>query len=88
MNRHRSGAGKPGKTEFPPNWSEDDILHHVSDVATDPVSITGVGKWNSPYVIGSRDGVDIRVDFYPLMHPSFPGKIPTAYPTNTVPNPP
>jgi RHS repeat-associated protein len=36
LNRHRAGAGKPGKTEFPASWSDDQILHHVSDIATDP----------------------------------------------------
>ncbi|MFS9381832.1 RHS repeat-associated core domain-containing protein [Citrobacter sp. ANG330] len=51
LNRHRYGANKPDKTEFPASWSDDDILHHVSDVATDPNSVSGVGKWNSPYVI-------------------------------------
>jgi len=87
LNRHRFGAGKPGKTEFPSSWSNDDILHHVSDVATDPNSVMGVGKWNSPYAVGSRDGIEMRVDFYPPTHPNFPGKISTSYPTNNVPNP-
>ena len=39
LNRHRAGAGKPGKTEFPSTWSDDKILHNVSDVATDPNSV-------------------------------------------------
>ncbi|ASW02894.1 EndoU domain-containing protein [Paraburkholderia aromaticivorans] len=38
LNRHKYGAGKPGKTEFPAHWSDADILRHVSDVATDPKS--------------------------------------------------
>jgi hypothetical protein len=80
LNRHRFGAGKPGKTEFPRNWNDDRILHHVSDVATDPNAIRGVGKWNSPYAIGTRDGIRIRVDFYPANHPEYAGKISTAYP--------
>ncbi|MCX4166204.1 MULTISPECIES: RHS repeat-associated core domain-containing protein [Paraburkholderia] len=88
LNRHKYGAGKPGKTEFPSHWSEDDILTHASDVATDPNSTFGVGKWNSPYAIGTRDGVDIRVDFYPPTHPTNAGKISTAYPINVPPNPP
>ncbi|MHA8111786.1 RHS repeat-associated core domain-containing protein [Kosakonia cowanii] len=88
LNRHRHGANKPDKTEFPAGWSDDDILHHVSDVATDPNSVSGVGKWNSPYVTGTREGIDIRVDFYPPNHPEYAGKISTSYPTNTPPNPP
>ncbi len=88
LNRHRYGAGKPGKTEFPSHWSDSDILQHVSDVATDPHSVAGVGKWNSPYVVGVRDGIEIRVDFYPATHPTYAGKISTAYPINVSPNPP
>ncbi|WP_244098345.1 RHS repeat-associated core domain-containing protein [Burkholderia ambifaria] len=88
LNRHRYGAGKPGKTEFPSHWSDSDILQHVSDVATDPHSVAGVGKWNSPYVVGVRDGIEIRVDFYPATHPPYAGKISTAYPINVSPNPP
>jgi len=87
LNRHRHGANKPDKTEFPAGWS-DDILHHVSDVATDPNSLSGVGKWNSPYVTGTREGIDIRDDFYPPNHPEYAGKISTSYPINTPPNPP
>ncbi|WP_394560153.1 RHS repeat-associated core domain-containing protein [Aquipseudomonas alcaligenes] len=88
LNRHRAGAGKPGKTEFPASWSDDKILNYVSDVATDPSSTTGLGKWDSPYAIGVREGIEIRVDFYPRNHPDYAGKISTAYPTNTPANPP
>ena len=31
LNRHRAGVGKPGKTEFPQGWSDEKILHSVSD---------------------------------------------------------
>jgi len=87
LNRHRAGAGKAGKTEFPSGWSDGRILHQVSDIATDPNATRGVGKWNSLYAIGIRDGVDIRVDFYPSNHAKYPGKISTAYPINVTPNP-
>jgi RHS repeat-associated protein len=87
LNRHKAGAGKTGKTEFPARWSDQDILHHVSDVATDPASTTGMGKWDSPFVVGTRDGIEIRVDFYPSNHPLHSGKISTAYPINVPPNP-
>jgi RHS repeat-associated protein len=87
LNRHRAGAGKPGKTEFPSSWSDDKILHNVSDVATDPSAFRDVGKWNSPYAIGKRDGIEIRVDFYPNDHPVHAGKVSTAYPINVPANP-
>lgn len=44
LNRHRAEAGKPGKTEFPASWNDDKILKEVSDVATDPAAVRGVGK--------------------------------------------
>ena len=44
-------------------------------------------KWNSPYAIGVRDGIEIRVDFYPPTHPKYAGQISTAYPINVTPNP-
>ncbi len=87
LNRHRAGAGKPGKTEFPANWNDDQILQHVSDIATDSGATKGVGKWDSPYVIGVRDGVEIRVGFYPDNHPKYAGQISTAYPINVSANP-
>ena len=83
LNRHMAGVGKSGKTEFPSSWSNDRILHNVSDVATDPKSITGIGKYNSPYAIGIRDRIQIRVDFYPVDHPKYSGMISTAYPSKS-----
>lgn len=88
LHGHLFGAGKSGKTEFPQGWDADRIMHQVSDVATDPSATRGLGKWDSPYVIGVRDGIEIRVDFYPdllpsgMSHPNA-GKISTAYSTNT-----
>ena len=29
--------GLPGKTPFPPSWSGETIMQHVSDIATDPL---------------------------------------------------
>ena len=87
LNNHKYGAGKPDKTEFPQNWSDEKILHYVSDIATDPNAIWEIGKWDSPYAIGVREGIEIRVDFYPETHPKYSGKISTAYPLNTPHNP-
>ena len=86
LNRHQAGAGKPGKTEFPAEWSDQRILDEVNKIANDPKAPGGVGKWDSPYKTGTVDGIEIRVDFYPSTHPSHAGKVSTAYPTNTTPN--
>lgn len=80
LNRHRAGANKPNKTEFPQGWSDDRIMHEVSDIATDPNATWGLGKWDSPYAIGIRGGIEIRVDFYPVSHTKYGGMISTAYP--------
>ncbi|QWL32686.1 RHS repeat-associated core domain-containing protein [Rathayibacter toxicus] len=32
---HRA-PGKPGKTPFPEDWSDEKIMHYISDIATDP----------------------------------------------------
>jgi len=84
LNRHRHGAGKSNKTEFPAPWSDNKILEMVSDVATDPNSIRGSG--GSPYAIGTRDRVEIKVLFYPNNH-RYSGYISTAFPVNVPPNP-
>ena len=86
LSRHNSGAGVQGKTEFPASWSDNEIIHHISDVATDPSSITGIGKYNSPYANGKSHGINIRVDFYPIGHYKYDNQISTGYPTNVPPN--
>jgi hypothetical protein len=65
--------GLPGKTPFPQSWSDDQIMHNVSDVATDPTltenwtkgapgsDYTRAGDPSRYNVIGQRDGVDIKV---------------------------
>ncbi|WP_417582459.1 EndoU domain-containing protein [Nitrincola sp.] len=83
---HKPGAGKLGKTEFPSNWSDDRIIHQVSDIASDPSLTRLVDSRGTPYVSGTRDGVDIRVTFFPDNHPRA-GQISSAYPTNVPANP-
>jgi len=76
---HRPSTGISGKTEFPANWSDEKILHEISDVATDPASkVTQQGK--TTIFQGTRDGVDIKVV-------SRDGRIVTGYPTNLPKNP-
>jgi hypothetical protein len=75
---HRSGTGKPGKSEFPNTWSDEKIAGEISDIATDP-SI----QWSTPdgrgYVqgVGIRDGVEIKV-----VRDERSDRIVTGYPIN------
>lgn len=34
---HRAGTGKPGKSEFPPTWTDDDIIRRAMDTAMHPM---------------------------------------------------
>ncbi len=72
---HRAGTGYPGKSEFTAGWSDDQIMHHISDVATDPLSTTVRTQGRDVFVAGTRDGIDIEV----LIRN---GEIWTGYPTN------
>ena len=76
----RAGTGYPGKSEFPARWSDEQIMHHVSDIATDPLSTTVRTQGRDVFVAGTRDGIDIEV----LIRN---GEIWTAYPTNVPRNP-
>ena len=76
---HAPGLGIAGKSEFPAGWSNEQIMHNISDVATDPKS--HVQKLGGTTIIeGSREGVDIKVVVRD-------GRIVTGYPTNTPRNP-
>ena len=79
LNRHKYGAGKLGKTEFPQSWSDQRILDAVSDVATHPKSIKGIGRFGEDTFEGVRGGILIHVDMFPANSPHY-GKISTAYP--------
>lgn len=81
---HRPGTGKPGKSEFPSNWSDDKIKGEISDVATDPNSTRTPGRGGRTVVQGTRDGIDITVVVEPG---SKGGRIVTGFPTNAPRNP-
>lgn len=81
---HRPGTGKPGKSEFPSNWSDDKIKGEISDVATDPNSTRTPGRGGRTVVQGTRDGIDITVVVEPG---SKGGRIVTGFPTNVPRNP-
>lgn len=58
---HRSGLRISGKTEFPPDWDEDQIMTAIRSVATDPDGAPrkqNNGRWRCE---GTRDGVALRV---------------------------
>jgi hypothetical protein len=57
---HRSGTGKPGKTEFPASWSDDKITESILSVGRSPDSaaLQNNGRWK---VDGVRDEVTIDV---------------------------
>ncbi|UYN84873.1 MAG: EndoU domain-containing protein [Microcella sp.] len=73
---HRAGTGA-GKSEFPAAWSDDMIMHNISDVATDPTLnwVQQTGRLGSEFtrngdpvrfaVDGMRGGVMIRVVIEP-----------------------
>jgi hypothetical protein len=59
---HRSGTGRPGKTEFPADWNDHKITEHVTDVAKNPDRSPVHQAWNDRWLArGQRDGVDIVV---------------------------
>jgi hypothetical protein len=78
--------GAPDKTPFPQNWTDDQIIHNVGDIVTDPTTTwhvqTGSGGmytqsehpavWRAWEV---RDGIRIRVAYKPAT-----GRVPTAFP--------
>lgn len=76
---HRAGTNAPGKSEFPEDWTDEEILGQISDVATAPDS-TRTQQGTRTVSEGTRNGVDIRtVDDG--------RRIITGYPTNTPRNP-
>lgn len=86
LNNHRFGAGKPNKTEFPSNWDDQRIIHNISDVAIDTNAVRGIDSRGTPYAEGVRDGVKIRVIFFPDDNVRA-GQISSAYPTDLPVNP-
>jgi hypothetical protein len=59
---HRSGTGKPGKTEFPASWDDGKIMRHVLDVAQHPDSPPVDQHWNNRWLCsGTRERVEVSV---------------------------
>nr|WP_246261498.1 hemagglutinin repeat-containing protein [Alteromonas ponticola] len=80
---HAYGAGKADKTEFPLEWDKNKIVEKVSDIATDPNLNMLSDSRGTPYVVGTRDGITVRVNFYPKGHKR-EGQIATAYPIKEI----
>ena len=78
---HGPGRGRPGKSEFPADWSDEKVIEAVREVANDPASVRSTADGGRTAVEGRRDGVEIRVIV------GRDGKtIVTAHPTNVPPN--
>lgn len=80
---HGAGRGIPGKSEFPSGWSDDRVIHEISDIATDPTRI-GSSPNRVGYVTTTRsaNGIDIKV-----VYDTVNKRIVTGYPTNLPRNP-
>ena len=80
---HGAGRGIPNKSEFPSGWSDDWVLHEVSDIATDP-AVNFSKPDGRGYSGGSKtvDGIDVKV-----VVDQKKGRIVTGYSTDIPRNP-
>ncbi len=78
---HGPGRNIPNKSEFPDGWTDDQVMHAISDVATDPNSVTRAGRNGRTITEGTRNGVEIRV----VQEAN--GEIVTGFPINVPRNP-
>ncbi|MCG7545743.1 EndoU domain-containing protein [Pseudoalteromonas sp. MM17-2] len=81
---HGPGRGVPGKSEFPSDWSDDEVMDAVSDVATDPESKSKPAREGRTKTSGTRKGV--KIDVITGSNEEH-GKIITAWPNNVPRNP-
>lgn len=72
---HRFGAGK-GKTEFPPDWTDDQIITAIEKIANDPQSVASSARRGRKVMRGVENGLPISVVVDPA-----DGSIVTGYPT-------
>ncbi len=79
---HRPGQNVPGKSEFPPGWSDERIVDTIKDVANDPASSRKTRPDGRTEVTGQRDGIDIVV-----IIDKDKKTVVTGYPTNNPRNP-
>ena len=63
---HRHGTGKPGKTEFPPDWDDDKIIDTALSVARKPDRRPVHQDRNNRWLCtGTRDSVEMSVIVLP-----------------------
>lgn len=58
---HGPGRATPGRSSFPPAWSDDQAIGTILYVANDPASNRHPGRKGRTIVRGTRGGVDIEV---------------------------
>jgi len=58
---HGPGRTTPGKTAFPSDWSDEETIEAIKDVANDPASDRTPARGERTAVGGTRDGVEIEV---------------------------
>ncbi|WP_458342690.1 RHS repeat-associated core domain-containing protein [Enterobacter hormaechei] len=78
---HRAGTGKPGKSEFPQSWSDEKIMHVISDIATDPNVSRKAGRGGRTIAEAVKEGINVRV----IQESN--GDIVSGFPTNVPRNP-
>ena len=81
---HGAGRGVSGKSEFPSDWTDEDVINEVESVANDPAS-KATPQGSRTRIDGTRNGVDIRVIVEGK--PGAGGRIVTGFPTNVPRNP-
>ena len=76
------------KEQAPKGRNSDEVMHNISDVATDPASEVSVGSNGNNVVEGTRGGIHIRVIIAgPNGWYGTPaGEIVTRFPTNVARN--
>ena len=57
---HRAGTGKPGKTEFPADWDDDDIVAAIKTVAGSGTVKEPAHRRGELVITGVVDGVTIE----------------------------
>lgn len=72
---HRFGANR-GKSEFPQDWADDDIIRAIEEVANDPAASRHQGRRGRIIAIGVRNAVSVTVVINPAT-----GFIVTGFPT-------
>lgn len=70
---HRAGTGKAGKTEFPPDWTDDDIIERVMRTAMNPDRVAR-DKNDRFVALADVEGVTVKVVL------ESDGRIVTSYP--------